>query len=402
MALAFRSVFKHPSYLSFWICAFISNLGTWTQDVANGWVMTGLTSSPLIVALLPFAQGLPIVGFSIFTGFLADSGDRRRILLTSQVIMFVATILLGFAVSNSHITEAYLLTLTFAVGLGMAINGPAFQTVLSDLVPPEEQHNAVLVFYMGINATRVLGPAIGGFILSAFGPGAAYWLNAVSYLGLILFFWRWPLPKKDAVAQPAEHIHRITLEDWRILFSYHNMKLWIEILAVSFCASCLWALYPSKGRMDLALNTWQFGSLLGFLGAGACVSVFFSEKMMEIGKTGLSLARSYMLYSIGLLILAFAPGYAWMCVGMFLGGMGWLVLATLMNMSSRQQTGKSHLKATMLGVFLTVFYLGMSTGSVVWGAIARLEGLSSAFSQAALVLALIGLYKVRSERKALR
>jgi predicted MFS family arabinose efflux permease len=189
--------------------------------------------------------------------------------------------------------------------------------------------------------------------------------------------------------------------DWKILFSVHNMKLWIEILFVTFCASCLWALYPTKGRVELHLNSLQYGSLLGFLGLGACVSAMMSDRMMGIGKTAHSLALSYLLYAIGLLAVGFGDHYLWMCLGMFLAGMGWIVLATLMNMSSRQLTGKSHLKATMLGVFLAVFYTGMSFGSVVWGAIARLEGVSAAFGEAALVLALVGLYKTNEARKAL-
>lgn len=392
-------VFKYKAYRNFWICAFISNLGTWTQDVASSWVMTHLTMSTFVVALLPFASSLPLVLLSIPAGFMSDSGDRRRILLFAQTLMFAAAVILGIEVWRGDISPTYLLLLSFALGVGSALNGPAFQTVLSDLVPAEQQQNSVLLFYMGINISRVLGPALGGGILSFFGAGTAYWWNAVSFLGLVIFFWKWPLPHKKDKAHPQEQIAKIDEHDWKFLFSMHNMKLWIEIFLVSFCASCLWALYPAKGRIELQLSTWQFGSLLGFLGLGACFSVAFTEKLMDLGKTALSLSRSYLLYAIGLLCMAFGKSYGVICVGMFLGGMGWLVLATLMNMSSRQQTGHSHLKATMLGVFLSVFYLGMSMGSLVWGAVAQLEGLQSAFSQAALCLALIGLYKVRGIRK---
>ncbi len=336
---------------------------------------------------------------SIPAGLLADFRDRRSILLFSQGLMFLAAVTLGLKVSSGNLSESLLLLISVAMGIGAALNGPSFQTVLSDLVPTEEQQNAVLVFYMGINVTRVLGPAIGGGILGTVGPNFAYWFNAISFLGLIFFFWKGPVSKSPS-SLPKQKI-RVQPEDWKFLFSLHNMRLWLEILVVTFCASSLWALYPTKGRVELQLSSLQYGSLLGFLGLGACLSAFFSKKLMG-GATAKALAVSYLFYSIGLLILGSGDHYLWMCLGMFMAGVGWLVLATLMNMSSRQLTGRSHLKATMLGVFLAVFYTGMSFGSLIWGSVARIEGLNAAFIQAALLLALVGLYKTSEARHLLK
>jgi MFS family permease len=360
--------------------------------------MTNLSASPLIIAFLAFSNSFPLMVLSIPAGLMADHRDRRKILLFAQVLMFVAALCLGIKVWQGNLTETLLLSLSFIMGVGNALNGPAFQTVISDLVPHEEQQNAVLVFYMGINAARVLGPAIGGGILGSFGASTAFWVNAVSFLGLIVFFFRWPLPEKT-LQQEIPPTAPSWSEEFKILFSLHNIKLWIEILGVTFCASCLWALYPTKGRVELHLDSFRYGSLLGCLGLGACVSAVFSKKLMG-GATAKSLSVSYMFYSLGLLCLGWGDSYIWMCLGMFLAGVGWIVLATLMNMSSRQLTGKSHLKATMLGVFLAVFYTGMSLGSVVWGAVARLEGLAGAFVPAALFLALIGLYKSAESYRA--
>ncbi|UYL07735.1 MFS transporter [Bdellovibrio sp. SKB1291214] len=392
------SPLKISVYRNFWICAFLSNLGTWVQDVAASWVMTHLSTSPLIVSLLSFTSNLPVVFLSIAAGYFADQGHRRRILLFSESMMFIAAALLAYLVWQEKITEGILLLLSLVMGVGFALSNPPFQSVLTDLVPNERQAQAVLVYYIGINITRVLGPTFGGIILGGVGPAAAFFLNSLSFLGLILFFWKWPV--KEAAPQHEEKKEiKFTQKEFEFLFSFHNMKLWVEIFIVTFFASSLWALYPTRGRLELGLNSWQYGSLLGFLGLGACFSTVYSSKIMLPERTSLSLAGAYFVYAVGLMFIGIAPSYIYMCQGMFFAGIGWLILATLMNMSSRQLTGKSHLKATMLGVFLAVFYAGMALGSVSWGAFARMSTTTASLVTSAAGLTVIALYKFLSSKK---
>lgn len=383
------SPLKISVYRSFWICAFLSNLGTWIQDVAASWVMTHLSMSPLIVSLLSFTGSLPVLFLSIPSGYVSDLGHRRKVLLFAQGLMFSAAGLLAYLVWQEKVTEVSLLGLSLVMGIGFALTNPAFQSVLTDLVPTPMQAQAVLVYYMGINITRVLGPTLGGGILSGFGPSAAFLVNSFSFLGLILFFWKWPV--KENLTEKKNI--KIAESDWKPLLSLHNMKLWAEIFCVTFFASSLWALYPTRGRIEMQLSSLQYGSLLGFLGLGACISAILSEKIMQPHRTQKSLAGSYVIYAVGILLLGLAPGYLYVCAAMFFAGIGWLVLSTLMNMSSRQITGASQLKATMLGVFMAVFYAGMALGAITWGAVARIGSTSLALIVAATGLSLIGFYK---------
>lgn len=383
------SPLKYSVYRSFWICAFLSNLGTWVQDVAAGWVMTHLNTSPLVISLLAFSSSLPILFLSIPAGYIADLGHRRRILLFAQALMFCAAGLLAYLVWQEKVSELSLVVLSVAMGIGMALTNPAFQSVLTDLVPGHLQAQAVLVYYMGINITRVLGPTLGGGLLSGFGPASAFLVNSLSFLGLIIFFYRWPV--HESVGEKKSVV--LSEEHWLPIFSLHNLKLWVEIFFVTFFASSLWALYPTRGRVEMGLTSLEYGSLLGFFGLGACLSAVLSQKIMLPERTQKSLAGSYVVYAFGVLILGAAADYKLLCVAMFLAGTGWLVLATLMNMSSRQITGNSPLKATMLGVFLAVFYAGMSLGSVTWGAVARLSQTTVALTVAGSGLLLIGFAK---------
>lgn len=384
------SPLKISVYRSFWICAFLSNMGTWIQDVAASWVITHLSTSPLVISLLSFSSSLPVLFLSIPAGYIADLGYRRHILLAAQGLMFCAAALMAYLVWQGTITEGSLIALSLLMGVGFALTNPAFQSVLTDLVPTSMHAQAVLVYYMGVNITRVVGPTVGGGVLSGFGPEMAFLLNSFSFLGLILFFWKWPV---NETIKKSETV-KLHPDDWLPLFSLHNLKLWAEIFIVTFFAAALWALYPTKGRVELGLSSLQYGSLLGFLGLGACVSALLSAKIMNPSYTKKSLSGSYIVYSLGLLLMGLGNQYWILCLSMFLAGTGWLVLATLMNMSSRQVTAKSPLRATMLGVFLAIFYAGMALGSVSWGAAARLGQTGIVLVFAAVGLGSVGVWKL--------
>lgn len=139
MTTSVWSPFRYSSYRIFWFCAFLSNLGTWVQDVVASWLMTHISSSPLIISLLSFSSSLPVVLLSIPAGYWADSGDRRKILLLAQALMLASATMLGIQAAQGTLSEFTILLLCFSMGIGVALNGPAYQTVLSELVPAEEQ-----------------------------------------------------------------------------------------------------------------------------------------------------------------------------------------------------------------------------------------------------------------------
>jgi MFS family permease len=121
--------------------------------------------------------------------------------------------------------------------------------------------------------------------------------------------------------------------------------------------------------------------------------VIFSEKIMHPQRVQSSLSGAYISYGLGLLLMGLASSFILMCAAMFFAGIGWIILATLMNMSSRQLTGASHLKATMMGVFLAVFYAGMSMGAISWGALAGVSSSTTALISASIGMSFLGYFK---------
>src|SRR5262249_55330949 len=174
-----------PLFRSLWIAAVISYTGTWMQNVGAGWLMTQLTTSPLMVSLVTAATTLPVFLVILPAGALADLVDRRRFLLITQGWMVVAAGLLGGLTLLGYTTPWVLLLLTFVLGLGAVMNDPAWQAITPEIVSPQRHAPAVALNSVGFNVARAIGPALGGFVIAATSSGVAFLLNSASFFGVI-------------------------------------------------------------------------------------------------------------------------------------------------------------------------------------------------------------------------
>ncbi|MGB8621245.1 MAG: MFS transporter, partial [Paracoccaceae bacterium] len=185
------ALFRHATFRSLWIAALVSNLGGLIQAVGAGWMMTSLTDSRDMVALVQASSTLPIMFFALLAGALADNVDRRRIMLTAQGFMLVASVALTVFAFAGMLTPWLLLGFTFLIGCGTALHTPSWQASMGDIVPRSDLPSAVALNSMGFNLMRSIGPAIGGIIVAAVGAAAAFAVNAVSYAALIFALARW-------------------------------------------------------------------------------------------------------------------------------------------------------------------------------------------------------------------
>src|SRR5436190_2739919 len=195
-----NSVFR-----ALWIATVVSNVGTWMQDVGESWLMTSLTPSPVLVALIETAGSLPVVLVSLPAGALADVVDRRRLLLSMQSWMCVVAATTGVLALMGLMTPGRLLLLTFLLGFGSAMSNPAWQAITPELVPKSDLPAAIALSSVGINIARAIGPALGGFVVAATGPWAVFFLNAASFIAVVVVIYRWqPAPRKSLL--PPEDI----------------------------------------------------------------------------------------------------------------------------------------------------------------------------------------------------
>src|SRR5437868_4588117 len=196
---------QNPVFRSVWIASFVSNLGSLIQNVGAAWMMTAIATSVDMVALVQASLALPIMLFSIPSGAIADNFGRRKVMLVAQCFMLVVSVMLAVSAFTGTMTPWLLLTYTFLLGCGNALNNPAWGAAVGDMVPRADIPAAVTLNSMNYNLCRSVGPALGGIIVAAAGAVVAFVINALSYLALIFVLGRW----KPAV--PASKLPRETM-----------------------------------------------------------------------------------------------------------------------------------------------------------------------------------------------
>jgi MFS family permease/quinol monooxygenase YgiN len=383
------SPLRESVFRALWIATVVSNIGTWMQDVGESWLMTSLTPSPVLVALVETAGALPVVLVALPAGALADVVDRRRLLLVMQSWMVVAAGAMGVLALMGHMTPARLLSLTFLLGIGTAMSNPAWQAITPELVRPAELPAAIALSGVGINIARAFGPALGGLIVAASGPWAVFFLNATSFIAIMVVVYRWqPAPRKSKL--PPEDIIGAMRTGTRYL--RHSPELQTVLIRSGIfvvCASALWALLAQQARRHLGLGSFGYGLLLGCIGLGAIVGAWLLPKVRERLSMNQLVAAGTIGFALTTIALAYVHSFAVLAVALAVGGVAWIAVLSSLNVSAQTVT-PSWVRARVMAVYLLVFMGGLAGGSAVWGFAAARVGVSTALLIAAVGL-LIGL-----------
>ena len=385
--------FSHPVFRALWIATIVSNIGTFMQSVGAAWLMTSLSTSPVLVALVQAASIFPMFLLALPAGALADIIDRRRLLLVTQAWMMVAAALLAALTFLGSTSPWVLLGFTFLLGLGAAMNAPAWQAIVPELVPRAELAQAISLNSAGFNVSRALGPALGGIIVAAAGAGATFALNALSFLAVIGVLYWWPRPPTET-ALPAERMVAAIKTGLRYVRHSHGLRaiFWRSGIFMAFTSS-LWALLPLVVRNELGAGSADYGILLGCFGAGAVAGAAFMPRMqrylpVEIILTGMTVIAAAMIA-----VTALVPRLDALVATMVFSGAAWLVTLSLFNVAI-QIAVPGWVRARVLAVYMLVFAGALSGGSALWGAVATHQGLKAALLYSAGGLIALGLLAI--------
>ena len=379
------SPFHHPVFQALWLATLVSNMGTFMQSVGAAWLMTSLSTSPAMVALVQAAGIFPMFLLSLPAGALADIIDRRRLLLATQAWMTLAAALLAALTLLGAASPWMLLGFTFLLGLGAAMNAPAWQAIVQELVPRPELAQAISLNSVGFNLSRAVGPALGGAIVAAAGAGYTFMLNAVSFLGVMIVLYRWQRPATDA-ALPAERMVAAIHTGLRYVRHSRGLQavLWRTGIFILFSSS-LWALLPLVVRFEMAGSSADYGILLGCFGAGAVAGAGLLPRMQRHLPVEALLAGMTIVAAAMIAVTALVPHMAALVAAMVLSGAAWLVMVSIFNVAI-QIAVPAWVRARVLAVYMLAFAGGFSVGSAVWGAVATHQGL-----RAALLCSAVGL-----------
>lgn len=375
----------YPVFRALWIATIASNIGSFMQDVGEAWLMTNLTPSPLLVALVQAAASLPSFLLALPSGALADIIDRRRLLLFTQTWMLCVAGLAGVLTLSRLMTPTLLLSTAFLMGLGEALNGPAWQAITPEMVPSNELRAAVTLNGAGFNVSRAVGPALAGFVITLFNPGTAFILNALSFAGVIYVLYRWRRSPEESEL-PRERLH--TAMRLGLKYVKHTpvlQSVFVRSSVFIICASAVLALLPVFARQDLRLSALGYGVLLGSFGLGAIAGAAILPKLgRSFSANGLTVSATgvFAIATFGETVL---PFFVVVCVTLFIAGVAWL--AILSNFMTLVQVAcPSWVRGRVLAAFLLVFSGSLVVGSATWGEIASVLSASAALRVAAIGL----------------
>jgi MFS family permease/quinol monooxygenase YgiN len=390
---------RHSPFRELWLAQLASNVGTWMQTVGAQWLMLSLDPSPLKVALVQTAISLPVVLLALPAGALGDILDRKRLLIASQVMALAAAGLLAALTLGGEIGTWGLLGLTFAVGVGDALRRPAWQAVQPDLVPRSEIPQAAALNSANMNVGRALGPALGGVLVAAAGPGWVFLANAVSYLAVlaVLVVWR---REREESALGTERIGAAVRAGARFAASSPRLRAVLSRTALFLAfASALWALLPVVARDRLDLGSGGYGLLLGCVGVGAVLGAVALPALRARFSLDAVIAIAAVGFAAASLVLALVPVVAAALVALLVAGMAWVATLSAL-MGSAQMILPAWVRARGMALFLLVFHGGQAGGAVLWGAFAKATSTKEAFIVVAggLVAGLLAVprYRVRS------
>lgn len=387
---AFLQALRVREFRLLWSGAFVSSLGTWTQDVALAWLIQTQIGDPSYLGLRAFAAEVPLVAFMLVGGAMADRVDRRVILLTSQVLQMTFAASLGALYYLGLLTVAPILVFAFLTGLAQSQSAPTYQAVLTTVVPPAQIPNAVALNSLQFNLSRMIGPAIAGVLLLRGGTLACFVVNVLSFLAVILAIWRIQLPPPAATG-PKESLGESLRAGFRHVKQSPSLRAFTLLAAAaSFFGFPLITYMPAIAADVLKMDVKGLSYLLSSFGAGAIVgAITIAQRGQAQGRGRLLLIgfSAYGLATIGAvqsrhLLLSMALLF----VAGFCLTTGFSTLNSLV-----QEHAPAALRGRVLSIFGFAFRGGLPFGALVSSLLVRDLGVPLVMSVFAGTLALIAL-----------
>jgi MFS family permease/quinol monooxygenase YgiN len=377
---------RHPAFRLLWLSNLVANTGMWMQNTGAGWLMTSLAPSPIMVSLVQVASLLPVMLLALPAGALADILDRRLYLISGQAWIAAAGALLALLTFSGAIGPWGLLALTFAIGAGTAATSPAWAATTPETVPRQDLAQAIVLNGIGFNLTRAVGPALGGFVVAAFGAQLNFALNAVAFCIVILALLRWRRPEPRRTL-PKEHflsamragvgfvraspVLRATMLRGTMFFSF---------------AAAVWGLLPLLVRHQLGLGPEWFGILLGAMGTGAVGAGFVLPSLRGRLNRGSTVTAASLLGGAALLVLGQAGHWAVALLAMLAFGIAWIAGASTLQ-ASAQLASPAWVRARAIGIYQLATFGALAFGSALGGWAGDVFGLPWALGGAGVLCA---------------
>ena len=369
-----------------WLGMLISWIGTWMQTVGAQWLLVDAPNAAALVSLVQAVTTLPMMLLALPGGVLADSFDRRWLLITVQAYLFVAGILLAVLTAIGQMPPALLLAFTFALGAGGAVQLPAWQATMPEIVPRNQLRAATRLDLVSVNGARSLGPALAGLVIAYLGGVPvvfAIYAVCVAFFGVVLLFWR--RPKAESEYRRERFLPALRAGGRYVWHEPIVRRILLRTVLVVAPAVALWALLPLIASERLGLGADGYGALFGALGLGAILGAFALGQVRDRLSTNGLLTAAGVLYAAALAVIVLTLSVAAALATLVLAGVAWMAMTSTLA-AELQLFLPVWVRARALAVFMLTFTGSMTVGALVWGLVAEAFGLQPAYLVAAIVL----------------
>jgi MFS family permease len=395
-ALMFRAL-RHRNYRLFWLGSFLSNIGTWMQVIAQGWLVRELTPSPFLIGFVTFAGSFPQFAFALFSGVYADLFDRRKLLLVTQTAQMLCAVALGTLVWLRvtaiwpALTIWHVIAISFINGLAMTLASPTYQALTLDMVGHEDLMSAVALNSTQFNLSRIVGPTIGGVILSAAGMASCFYFNGLSFLAVIVALWLMRFPARP---HPAQRNGREVIRQLGAGLRYvRGRPRVLALLSVASVASIFGLPYitflPIFARDVLGLDASGLAWLMAATGTGAVLSALILAFLGDIRRRGRFLLSGTLFFGLTISIFALSRNVMLSLLFLMLVGGAMVTITATINTLLQTLVG-DEMRGRVMSMYSFIF-LGLAPiGSLLVGSLADLTGTRRGYNGTQIAMAASG------------
>jgi len=386
--------FRESDYRRFWLTQFISNIGSWMQVVAQGWLVYRLTNSPLLLGLVGFSSSAPSIFLMLPGGVLADQLDRRKVLRLSQWAQTLAALALSLSIWTHHINIVQIICASLIVGSAMAFSSPAYQAMVVDLLDDRAHlSNAVAMNSLQFNLSRAIGPLLAGLALSAWGSFWCFFLNALSFLPLIWVLGHLRDRQRRAGATLEQRMMAKLAEGFRYVRGERTVQLLLCVMmASSLCGYPLVTLMPIVARKLFTNDASGLGFLMGSFGAGTLIAALtLAIRMPPADRMPRVIAGATAVFGLAIAAIPFAHVMPVTLAILFVAGAAMVTGFALVN-TSIQQRVPDDVRGRVMSMYTYSFFAFLPFGNLLGGVMAESVGLTRTLSVmgGVLVLTAIG------------
>lgn len=370
-----------------WSATLVSNFGGLVQAVGAAWLMTQLTDSATLIALVQASNTLPIMLLAIGAGALADIFDRKTLLMGALIFMAVVSLALAAVAWTGGLTPWLLLGFTFLLGAGQAVYNPPWQASMGDLVDRKDLPAAVSLNSVGFNLMRSVGPAAGGLIVATLGASAAFAVNAISYLPLLGAMSQWKPKLAPRVTMPEPFMAAMGAGLRYVALSPNLLRVMSRGALFGFAAIAVLALLPLVAKSHPEGGSLLFGGLLGCYGVGAIGGALLNPRIRARLNNENVVRMAFAGFAISALVLGQTQSVWLHAAAMLPAGASWVLALSLFNVTVQLSTPR-WVVARALALYQMATFGGMAAGAWIWGMVAGTQGLDAALTAAGGVLLL--------------